>query len=101
LYRELKLQKFKGSYEMVKEFIKPYRKKKVKTCMRFETEPGEQSQVDWGSEYVWIGDIPEEDLQGGIYMRSLKMGMRKRLNGLEVPQSLFYMITPRPLYQSV
>ncbi len=56
LFRELKLKGYKGSYETVKRFVYPYREKQSKACVQFETAPGEQSQVDWGSAWVWLGD---------------------------------------------
>ncbi len=54
LWRELKLKGYKGSYETVKRFVYPYREKQLKACVRFETAPGEQSQVDWGSDLATI-----------------------------------------------
>ncbi len=69
LFCELKNQGFNGSYETLYRYlrnelndywIKPYQKSrfykkrtvinlsKYKSAIRFETEPGEQAQVDWG-----------------------------------------------------
>lgn len=59
LFRELKLSGYKGSYETVKLFVRPLRDEHQKQCdvtMRFETAPGKQGQVDWGSASVWLGD---------------------------------------------
>jgi transposase len=56
LLRELKLRGYQGSYETVKAFVHPYRQKATKACVRYETDPGEQSQVDWGSSWVWLGE---------------------------------------------
>lgn len=52
LFRELKLRGYQGSYETVKSFVRPLRQFITKVCVRYETEPGEQSQVDWGSDWV-------------------------------------------------
>jgi transposase len=52
LYQELKAgHGFKGSYETVKRFVAPLREAAgtdALTQTRFETAPGQQSQVDWG-----------------------------------------------------
>ena len=56
LISRMKLKGYKGSYETVKRFVYPYREKQSKACVQFETAPGEQSQVDWGSAWVWLGD---------------------------------------------
>lgn len=52
LYQELKSQQgYSGSYETVKRFVAPLRELEGQdslTQMRFETAPGDQSQVDWG-----------------------------------------------------
>lgn len=49
LLRELRAQGYAGSYTILKEFVKPFRRRReVKATMRFETEPGEQAQVDLG-----------------------------------------------------
>lgn len=56
LFRELKQKGYKGSYESVKTFVYPHRQKAPKGCVRYETEPGKQSQVDWGSAWVWLGE---------------------------------------------
>lgn len=57
LYRELKSLGYTGSYDTVRRFVFPHRQQhSVKACVRYETAPGEQSQMDWGSEWVWLGD---------------------------------------------
>jgi transposase len=52
LYQELKAgHGFAGSYETVKRFVAPLRElagSDALTQTRFETAPGQQSQVDWG-----------------------------------------------------
>ncbi len=50
LLRELKHQGYVGSYTILKDYVKPFRLRNLSPAtMRFETEPGEQAQVDWGS----------------------------------------------------
>lgn len=52
LYQELRRERgYTGSYETVKRFVAPLREsgRAQALCqMRFETAPGEQSQIDWG-----------------------------------------------------
>jgi len=52
LYQELRSRRgYRGSYDTVKRFVPPLREagRAEELCqMRFETGPGEQSQIDWG-----------------------------------------------------
>lgn len=74
LFRELKFQGYQGSYETVKRFVHPYRDKQSKACVRYETLPGEQSQVDWGSAWVWLG---EKEVK--VHFFGLVLGYSRRL----------------------
>lgn len=56
LFRELGGKGYQGSYETVKIFVHPHRPLSSKGCVRYETEPGHQSQVDGGNAWVWIED---------------------------------------------
>ena len=59
LYRELRQQGYTGSYPSVRRYIRPWRatwRSQEPATVRFETAPGEQAQVDWGSTQVWIGE---------------------------------------------
>lgn len=59
LFREAVQKGFSGSYETVKRFVRPLRQEHRSTLtatIRFETSPGKQGQVDWGSSKVWLGD---------------------------------------------
>ena len=50
LLRELRAQGYTGGYSILKEYVHPFRRRhQPDATMRFETEPGEQAQVDWGS----------------------------------------------------
>lgn len=58
LYRELKAQGYEGSYPSVVRYLRPWRQEHRSaetSTVRFETAPGEQAQVDWGSAWVWLG----------------------------------------------
>ena len=50
LLREIRELGYGGGYTTVKDYVKPRRRpRQPKATVRFETEPGEQAQVDWGS----------------------------------------------------
>ncbi|MGH7635116.1 MAG: IS21 family transposase [Gemmatimonadaceae bacterium] len=58
LYRELVGQGFAGSPAIVRRFVRPLRlaeRAGLSATVRFETEPGQQAQVDFGQRRVWIG----------------------------------------------
>jgi len=57
LYRELKAQGYEGSYPSLVRYLRPWRQehRSEASTVRFETAPGEQAQVDWGSAWVWLG----------------------------------------------
>lgn len=49
LYREIQEQGYSGRYSIVKRYVRRIRSKfTTKAVWRFETEPGQQAQVDWG-----------------------------------------------------
>lgn len=48
LLDEIRKQGYDGSWSLVKNFVQPYREeRRQEATVRFETEPGEQAQVDW------------------------------------------------------
>lgn len=63
LYQELQRDHgYKGSYETVKRFVMPLRapaSDPAQICQRrFETEPGQQSQIDWGQMRIYLRARP-------------------------------------------
>jgi transposase len=62
LYQELRQQRgYTGSYATVRRFVRPLRDAACRadlTWTRFETPPGQQSQIDWGQARVWFGTQP-------------------------------------------
>ena len=56
LYQELRARRsYTGSYETVKRFVAPLREVQMQAergLLRFETPPGQQSQIDWGQATV-------------------------------------------------
>ncbi|CUH97795.1 hypothetical protein P22_3941 [Propionispora sp. 2/2-37] len=58
LFRELKEQMYTGGYSTVKNAIRPLRstfQQAQAACIRFETPPGHQARMDWGSAWVTLG----------------------------------------------
>lgn len=58
LFRELKEQQYMGGYSTVKNAVRPLRsafQQAQAACIRFETPPGHQAQMDWGSAWVMLG----------------------------------------------
>ena len=50
LHRELKALGYDGGYSILKSCVPPRRRRRrPEAARRFETAPGEQAQVDWGS----------------------------------------------------
>ena len=50
LLRELRALGYESGYSTLTEYLRPRRKgRQPEATMRFETSPGEQAQVDWGS----------------------------------------------------
>src|SRR6202035_258450 len=59
LYRELTALGYQGSYPSLVRYVRLWRqdhRSEETSTVRFETGPGEQAQVDWGSVWVWLGE---------------------------------------------
>jgi len=79
LFRELKLIGYAGGYDTVKQFVRPLRdehRKHLDAVMRFETAPGRQGQVDWGSAQVWVGEARIR-----VHFFAMVLGYSRRLFG--------------------
>jgi transposase len=64
LYRELRERGYSGGLTAVILYVQPYRPQHdERVVMRFETEPGQQAQVDWG----YFGMIEYEGRQRKLY----------------------------------
>ncbi len=77
LHRELVGLGFTGTYQQVQRFLKPLRAKRrwsQLATVRFETDPGEQDQVDYGQLRVWIGEQPET-----VHLFVFTLGYSRRL----------------------
>lgn len=84
LLDEIKEMGYPGSRTILREFVQPYRESPKKQApVRFETEPGEQAQVDWvhlGRHYV---DGKQRQLYGFLMTLSYS-----RMRYLEVTTSM-------------
>lgn len=61
LFQELRGRGYAGSYDTVKRFVQPLRAVEAlaeRASVRFETPPGQQSQVDWGAARVHLRHQP-------------------------------------------
>ena len=57
LHRELQGMGYGGSYWALLKYIAPWRERGAEPAtVRFETGPGEQAQVDWGSTWIYLGE---------------------------------------------
>jgi transposase len=77
LYRELAGLGFSGSYQQVRRYLRPHRvqrKWSELATVRFETEPGEQAQVDYGQLQVFIGEQAET-----VHLFVFTLGYSRRL----------------------
>lgn len=77
LLRELAARGFQGGYSTVARWVRPRRaeaERATASTVRFETAPGEQSQVDWGSTGVWLGEEPV-----GIHLFVMVLGCSRRI----------------------
>lgn len=78
LHRELAGQGYEGSYAAVAKYVSPWREswqgQQEKSTVRFETGPGEQSQVDWGSTWVYLGETRTR-----VHVFTMVLGYSRRL----------------------
>ena len=59
LLREIRGLGYEGSYSTVADYMRPRRRRpsQPQATVRFETDPGEQAQVDWGS-FSYVDEKP-------------------------------------------
>lgn len=71
LLREIRERGYPGGLTQVILYVQPYRPQhEEKAVMRFETEPGQQAQVDWAS----FGTIEYEGRQRPLYVFIMTLG---------------------------
>jgi transposase len=77
LVRELREQGYEGSYRTVARFVEPLRearRRQEEATVRFETPPGKQSQVDFGSTRLWFGEGQEL-----VHLFVMALGFSRRM----------------------
>ena len=71
LQRELRNLGYDGGYSILKSYVSPRRRRRQpQATVRFETEPGEQAQVDWGS----LAYLGEDGKKRRIWVFVMTMG---------------------------
>ena len=71
LLRELRALGYRGAYSTLTEYLRPRRRGgQPEATMRFETAPGEQAQVDWGS----LGYVGADGKKHRIWAFVMTMG---------------------------
>jgi transposase len=77
LHRELQALGFAGTYQQVQRAMQPLRADRAwatVATVRFETNPGQQAQVDFGQTHLWIGERLEV-----IHIFVFTLGYSRRL----------------------
>jgi transposase len=84
LFEELRARGYQGGYDLVKLFLRPLRAERdrlVEATLRFETAPGHQAQVDWGTTWAQLGEtrIP-------VHLFVMVLGYSRRLYAEFTPE---------------
>jgi len=77
LTREMAALGYRGGYSAVLKYIAPWRKDwrgDGLPTVRFETGPGEQAQVDWGSTALYLGDVRTR-----VHLFTMVLGFSRRI----------------------
>ena len=76
LYDEIQRQGYSGSRSQLRAFVHPFRTlRQIQATVRFETEPGEQAQVDWGH----FGLINHRGHQRRLYAFVMTLGWSRAM----------------------
>lgn len=76
LYLEIKKQGYPGKERQVRSFVQPYRQKQMpQATVRFETEPGQQVQVDW----AYFGTINHRGRRRRLYAFVMTLGWSRSM----------------------
>lgn len=76
LYREIQQQGYPGGLTQVILYVQPFRPpRQEKATVRFETEPGQQAQVDWGS----CGYIDVDERRKTLYCFVMTLGWSRMM----------------------
>lgn len=76
LYQEIVAQGYTGKDRQVRQFVQPFREARQRQAtVRYETEPGQQAQVDWGS----FGFIDHEGRRRRLYGFVMTLGWSRAM----------------------
>ena len=76
LYRELCARGYDGKKTILRDYVQPRRRSdRHQACVRFETPPGQQGQVDWGH----FGTMWHEGRHRKLYCFALTLGYSRAL----------------------
>jgi transposase len=78
LYQEIVGQGYTGKVRVVRDFVQPHRaaqRRAAEATLRFETEPGEQAQVDWGH----FGTLVHQGRQRKLYAFVMTLGWSRAM----------------------
>jgi transposase len=76
LYAEISQLGYKGGESQLRAFVHPLRQERISPAsLRFETEPGEQAQVDWGS----FGFIEHQGTRHRLYAFVMTLGYSRAM----------------------
>jgi transposase len=76
LLEEIRPQGYEGGKSLLKSFVQPYREaRRAEATVRFETQPGEQAQVDWGS----FGFIEHHGRRRRLYAFVMTLGWSRMM----------------------
>jgi len=76
LYGEIKRLGYPGQETQIRLFVQPFRQaRQQEACLRFETEPGQQGQVDWGH----FGLIEHQGCQRRLYAFVMTLGWSRAM----------------------
>lgn len=92
ILRELEAQSYRGSYTTVKNYVRPKRALHAgRATVRFETEPGAQTQLDWGELFTEIAGVETK-----VYFSAVTLGYSRRAHAWA-----FERLDAEHLYESV
>jgi transposase len=76
LYQEIRQQGYKGGETQVRSFVQQHRPQRLREAtVRYETEPGEQAQVDW----AYFGKIQHQGKQRRLYAFLMTLGWSRAM----------------------
>ena len=76
ILREIQARGYTGCYTSVKDYVRPKRVLRPgRATVRFETEPGDQAQLDWGEIRTVIGGVETK-----VFFSAVTLGFSRRFH---------------------